>query len=319
MRIIFAGTPAFAVPSLERLLAEGKHEVVAVYTQPDRPAGRGRHLTASPVKEYALSRNLPVFQPISLRDVSVQEILRSHKADVMVVVAYGQLLPQAVLDIPRLGCINVHASRLPRWRGAAPIQRAILAGDLTTAVTIMRMDAGLDTGPILKWSREIRIGRQTTAAELHDALASQGGVTLLEVLDQLEQGNLVEQPQKEEGVTYAAKILKEEARLDWTQPAEFLDRQIRAFHPVPGAFTSVEGGALLKIGSAEIVMGIGKSVRPSPGRICQITSEGIDVETVTEGETLRLTEVQAAGGKRLQVLDFMNANPLALKVGTLFR
>ncbi|MBV64723.1 MAG: methionyl-tRNA formyltransferase, partial [Halomonas sp.] len=234
LRVVFAGTPDFAASSLAAVL-DSEHEVVAVYTQPDRPAGRGRKLTPSPVKQLAQEHGLPVVQPASLKDADDQAELAALNADVMVVVAYGLLLPQAVLDTPRLGCINVHASLLPRWRGAAPIQRAIEAGDSVSGVTIMQMDAGLDTGAMLY---EVRtpITSRTTGGDLHDRLAIQGANALIHVLDNLDNGSLEATPQPEEGVTYAAKLSKAEAELDFSQPAEQLARKIRAFNPWPVAW-----------------------------------------------------------------------------------
>ncbi|WP_081136608.1 methionyl-tRNA formyltransferase, partial [Halomonas sp. BC2] len=237
LRVVFAGTPDFAASSLAALL-DSEHEVVAVYTQPDRPAGRGRKLTPSPVKQLAQAQALPVYQPISLKDAEAQAELAALNADVMVVVAYGLLLPQAVLDTPRLGCINVHASLLPRWRGAAPIQRAIEAGDSASGVTIMQMDAGLDTGAML---HEVRtpITPRTTGGDLHDRLAIQGANALIHVLDNLDNGSLQATAQPDEGVTYAAKLSKAEAELDFSQPAEQLARKIRAFNPWPVAWCAL--------------------------------------------------------------------------------
>ncbi len=237
LRVVFAGTPDFAASSLAAVL-DSEHEVVAVYTQPDRPAGRGRKLTPSPVKQLAQGHGLPVYQPASLKDADAQAELAALNADVMVVVAYGLLLPQAVLDTPRLGCINVHASLLPRWRGAAPIQRAIEAGDSASGVTIMQMDAGLDTGAMLY---EVRtpITSRTTGGDLHDRLAIQGANALVNVLDQLDSDSLEATPQPEEGVTYAAKLSKAEAELDFTQSAEQLARKIRAFNPWPVAWCTL--------------------------------------------------------------------------------
>ena len=246
LRVVFAGTPAFAVPPLEALL--GAHHVVGVLTQPDRPAGRGRSLTASPVKQVALARGLPVLQPERLRGdpVALESTLaqlRHWAPDVIVVVAYGLILPQAVLELPRLGCLNIHASLLPRWRGAAPIQRAILAGDATSGISIMQMDAGLDTGAVLL-TGAVPIGGQTTADDLHDVLAQLGARLILEALAACEAGGAQPVPQPATGVTYAEKLSKAESLLDWSLPAAQLDRRIRAFHPWPGAETRMAGEPL---------------------------------------------------------------------------
>ncbi len=240
MRLIFAGTPPFSVTALEALHAAG-HDIVGVYTQPDRPAGRGRKLTPSAVAERAAALKLPLFKPEKLRgnEAALAE-LRALRPEVMVVVAYGLLLPQAVLDVPVHGCLNIHASLLPRWRGAAPIQRAIEAGDIETGVTIMQMDAGLDTGPMLLHGTTA-ITDQTTAAALHDALAAQGAALIVEALTRLQRGELVPTPQPERGATYAAKLSKEEARVDWSQPAAEIARRIRAFNPAPVAWSELEG------------------------------------------------------------------------------
>lgn len=290
MRIIFAGTPAFAATALEAIIAAG-HEIVLVLTQPDRPAGRGMKLQASAVKETALAHKLPVFQPASLKDVTTHEALHAAQADVMVVVAYGLILPQAVLDIPRLGCLNIHASLLPRWRGAAPIQRAIEAGDDETGVTIMQMDAGLDTGPMLL-AEALKIGPGETAGELHDRLASLGARLIVTVVNALARG---EKPtptaQPESGVTYAAKISKAEAQLDWQEAADVLTRKIRAFNPFPGASCNLND-APLKVWRAAPVTGQGQ-----PGQILAVDANGI-VVAARDG-ALRLTELQKPGGRRL--------------------
>lgn len=238
MRIVFAGTPVFAVAALDALHAAG-HEIVGVYTQPDRPAGRGRKLTASPVAERAGELGLPVFKPPKL-DAEAQAPLRALAPEVMVVVAYGLLLPQAVLDIPAHGCLNIHGSLLPRWRGAAPIARAIEAGDTETGITIMRMDAGLDTGPMLLME-SCPISERDTAATLHDTLAAMGARMIVDALARLAAGTLQATPQPTEGATYARKLSKEEARLDWTQDAQTLARRVRAFNPAPGAWCELEG------------------------------------------------------------------------------
>jgi methionyl-tRNA formyltransferase len=238
MKLVFAGTPDFAVPALDALHAAG-HEILGVFTQPDRPAGRGQKLTASPVAQRAVALNLPVHKPLKL-DADAQATLRALAPDVMIVVAYGLILPQVVLDIPRHGCINIHASLLPRWRGAAPIARAIEAGDTETGITIMRMDAGLDTGPMLL-REAVPITVDTTAAQLHDTLAALGGRLVVQVLQRLASGELAEQPQPANGATYAKKLTKDEARLDWSRPASELALRIRAFNPAPVCWSELDG------------------------------------------------------------------------------
>jgi methionyl-tRNA formyltransferase len=237
MRVVFMGTPEFSVPVLDALVAAG-HEIVAVYCQPPRPAGRGKKERPSPVQARAEGLGLPVHNPVTLRTPEAQAAFAEHRADVAVVVAYGLILPQAVLDAPRLGCLNIHASLLPRWRGAAPIHRAILEGDLETGVCIMQMEAGLDTGPVLL--RETTpIGPEETTDQLHDRLSDMGAALIVRALDDLDR--LQPQPQPEAGVTYAAKIDKSEARIDWTRPAEEVDRLIRGLSPFPGAWTEIDG------------------------------------------------------------------------------
>jgi methionyl-tRNA formyltransferase len=242
LRIAFAGTPDFAVPALESLL-NSRHTVVGVLTQPDRPKGRGRQVAASPVKEKALAHGLPVSQPLTLKDEAGRADLVSWQPDVLVVVAYGLILPRPVLTLPRLGCLNIHASLLPRWRGAAPIQRAILAGDPTSGVTIMVMDAGLDTGPMLL-KKEVAIARTDTGGSLHDRLGGIGASALLEALDGYSDGTLTPVPQPTEGVTYAAKLDKAEALIDWSRDALAIERQVRAFNPWPVAETRLDGEQL---------------------------------------------------------------------------
>jgi len=299
LRIIFAGTPEFAATCLQSLL-ESPHEVCAVYTQPDRPAGRGRKLTASPVKALALEHGLPVCQPPTLRDPDAQRELAAWQADIMVVVAYGLILPQAVLDTPPLGCINVHASLLPRWRGAAPIQRAILAGDAESGVTIMQMEAGLDTGPMLL-RVSCPIGADDTAQTLHDRLAGLGARALVEALAGLEAGALAAETQDEALANYAAKLEKSEAEIHWGRGAAELDRQIRAFNPWPVAFTRL-GERNLRIWEAEPRPG---SSPAAPGTVLAADPDGIDVAT-GEG-ILRLKRLQLPGGRPLPARDFLNA------------
>lgn len=296
--IVFAGTPEFSVPTLKALL-DSRHRVAAVYTQPDRPAGRGRQLTASPIKRVALEHGIHVEQPATLKDAAAVARLASFSADLMIVVAYGLLLPQSVLDTPRLGCVNVHASLLPRWRGAAPIQRAILAGDRETGVTIMQMDAGLDTGPMLL-QRSTPIAERETSATLHDRLAAIGAEALLDALDSLPQ--IVPQAQPDEGVTYAAKIRKEEARIDWSRSASEIDRMVRAFDPWPVAETRWNGQQL-RIWEA---LPQDTLHTREPGRVVRCTSEGIDV--ATGAGILTLKRVQLAGRSAMSAAEFLNAH-----------
>ncbi|MBB3275976.1 MULTISPECIES: methionyl-tRNA formyltransferase [unclassified Pseudoxanthomonas] len=299
MRIVFAGTPAFAVPSLRA--AHARNEVVAVYTQPDRPAGRGRGLTPSPVKLEAIQRGIPVLQPESLRKKSSQEALRELAPDLMIVVAYGLILPQAVLDIPRYGCWNVHASMLPRWRGAAPIQRAIEAGDAETGVCLMQMEAGLDTGPVLL-SQRTPIGEQETGGQLHDRLSELGARVLADGLGLLRAGmRPVAQPQPEAGATYAHKLEKHEARLDWSQPADALARKVRAFEPWPVAEASVAGERLRIHGAVALDL----AHRAEPGTLLTAGRQGLDI-ACGQG-ALRLRVVQREGGKAITAADYLNA------------
>jgi methionyl-tRNA formyltransferase len=299
MRIVFAGTPAFAVPSLRA--AHAHHEVVAVYTQPDRPAGRGRGLTPSPVKLEAIQRGIPVLQPLSLRKKSTQDALREMQPDVMVVVAYGLILPQAVLDIPQYGCWNVHASLLPRWRGAAPIQRAIEAGDTETGVCLMQMEAGLDTGPVLL-AQSMPIGPEDTGGQLHDRLSDLGAQVLRDALGLLRAGvRLPPHPQAEEGVAYAHKLDKAEAKLDWSQPAEVLVRKVRAFNPWPVAEAQV-AGERLRIHGAVVV---DQSHDATPGTLLAAGRQGLDIACGVG--VLRLRVVQREGGKAITAADYLNA------------
>ncbi|MFN2309618.1 MAG: methionyl-tRNA formyltransferase [Gammaproteobacteria bacterium] len=297
MRLVFAGTPEFAVPSLQALLAT-RHTVAAVYTQPDRPAGRGRKLRASPVKALALEHGIPVQQPATLKDPADQAALAAYAPELMVVVAYGLLLPPAVLAVPARGCVNVHASLLPRWRGAAPIQRAILAGDAETGVTLMRMEAGLDTGPML--ARAVcPIGPADTAADLHDRLAELGGRLLAANLDTLLGGGLPGAVQDEALTTYAGKLDKAEAELDWRRPAAELLRQVNAFNPWPVAQSGFRG-QVLRVWRAEVVPGRGE-----PGQILQAGRAGVDVACGVAA--LRLLEVQLPGARRISGGDFSNS------------
>ncbi|CAO1659608.1 methionyl-tRNA formyltransferase [Halomonas sp. NYA30] len=312
LRVVFAGTPEFAASSLATLL-ESQHEVVAVYTQPDRPAGRGRKLTPSPVKQLALEHGLPVYQPQSLKEPDTQAELAALNADIMVVVAYGLLLPQAVLDIPRLGCVNVHASLLPRWRGAAPIQRAIEAGDSVSGVTIMQMDVGLDTGAMLS---EVRtpITPRTTGGDLHDRLAIQGANALINTLDDLATGSAHATPQPEEGVTYAAKLSKAEAELDFGQPAHQLASKIRAFNPWPVAWCAL-GDDRLRLLMANVEEG--EQPPSAPGTLLEHGDDHLRIACGTDGrEVLCITSAQLPGGKAMAVRELLNARHARLATGT---
>jgi methionyl-tRNA formyltransferase len=298
VRLIFAGTPEFAATALLAIVDAG-HDVMLVMTQPDRPAGRGMSLQPSPVKRLALERGIAVFQPSTLKDAAAQERIVATGAEVMVVAAYGLILPQAVLDLPYLGCVNIHASLLPRWRGAAPIQRALLAGDSETGVCIMQMEAGLDSGPVLL-REAVPIGAEDTAGSLHDRLAALAARLIVAALARLP---LAGQPQPEEGVTYAHKIGKGDALIDWSVSAAELDRQVRAFNPVPGAQASL-GGEAVKVWRAAAVAGNGEI-----GRILRVDRDSIVV--ACGAGALVVAELQKAGGRRLPVRQFLAGNPLA--------
>ncbi|MDC7826009.1 methionyl-tRNA formyltransferase [Pseudomonas sp. BLCC-B13] len=297
MRIVFAGTPEFAAQHLQALLDAGR-QIVAVYTQPDRPAGRGQKLMPSPVKQLALQHGIAVYQPQTLRDPAAQAELAALTPDLMVVVAYGLILPQVVLDTPRLGCINSHASLLPRWRGAAPIQRAIEAGDASSGVTVMQMEAGLDTGPMLL-KVTTTITAEDTGGSLHDRLATLGSQAVVEAVTKLAAGELRGEVQDDSLATYAHKLNKDEARLDWSRPAVELERLVRAFNPWPVCHSTLNGEAL-KVHAAQLGEGQG-----APGSVLAADRSGL---TVACGEgALRLTRLQLPGGKPLSFADLYNS------------
>jgi len=301
LRIIFAGTPDFAAVHLQALV-DSDHEIVAVYSQPDRPAGRGKKLQPSPVKQVALDHDIPVYQPLNFKDPADVEQLRALNADVMVVVAYGLILPSSVLEAPKHGCLNVHASLLPRWRGAAPIQRCIEAGDMVTGITIMQMDIGLDTGDMLS-KVTTGISLDDTGGSLHDRLASMGPAALLSTLADVESGSLTPEAQNDAAACYAHKLTKEEALIDWTQDADVLARRIRAFNPFPMAYTLL-GDERIRVHLAEPVV---KATQLAPGTIAHVDTDGIEV-ACGEG-VLRLTRIQLAGKKPMAVVDVINGQP----------
>jgi methionyl-tRNA formyltransferase len=302
MRIVFAGTPAFAANALQALIGAG-YEIALVLTRPDRPAGRGLRLAASEVKQVAEQARLPLLQPQTLKDAQLQSRLHAAGAQAMVVAAYGLILPRAVLELFPAGCINIHASLLPRWRGAAPIQRAILAGDSETGISIMRMEEGLDSGPVYLM-RPMPIDAEDTAGTVHYKLAALGARCIVEAFPAIADGTLEAVPQSEAGATYAHKIGKDEAAIDWRREAVEVDRQVRAFNPFPGAYSTLHGGAL-KVWRATVVPG---SPVP-PGTIVRADAQGIDV--ACGNGALRATELQRAGGKRLAATDLLRGLPLA--------
>jgi len=294
-KLLFAGTPDFARASLSAVVEAG-FDVAAVLTQPDRPAGRGRKLTPGPVRQFAESRGIDVLQPVTLKDPDVIGRLAAMAPDLMIVAAYGLLLPRAALDVPRLGCVNVHASILPRWRGAAPIQHAILAGDRETGISLMQMDAGLDTGPVYA-TRAIEIGADETAGHLHDRLARLGGLALVEALPALLHGRLSAEPQDDSLATYAAKIRRRDAELDWHKPAAALAAAVRAYNPVPGAWFRLDGEDV-KCWQASVL----PSLDEPPGVIAAAGPDGVDV-ACGDG-ALRLVEVQRPGRRRVTGAEF---------------
>jgi len=306
LRVIYAGTPAFAVPALQALIDAG-HQIVMVLTQPDRPAGRGMKLTASPVKQLAQQYQLPVFQPESLKPDEVQQHIRAVQADVMLVAAYGLIIPSAVLQMPRLGCFNIHASLLPRWRGAAPIHRALLAGDTQTGVTIMKVVPALDAGDMVI-KGQIPIGARDTTQTLHDALAQIGADLLIQVMHTLaEQGHVAAEQQDEKLVTYAEKLQKAEAQIDWQQSADLISRQVRAFNPFPVAQTMLEG-EVCRIWMATHGAGQGKSG--------QVLAVGESIDVACGDGVLHIESLQMPGGKRLSAREFLAGHPL--KIGAQF-
>ena len=307
MRVAFAGTPEFALPALAAL--SERHRVVGVLTQPDRPRGRGLKLGPSPVKSAALARQLPLAQPQTLKDEAGRAELRRWRPEVLVVVAYGLLLPRAVLELPRYGCVNIHASLLPRWRGAAPIQRALLAGDAETGVTIMQMDAGLDTGPVLL-QQAVPLTPEHTGGSLHDELANLGAAVLIDALAGLAAGSLVPRPQPAEGVTYAAKISKSEARIDWAREASHIERLVRAFNPSPIAYTTLDGEQLRIVASRD--MSDNEALKASkggdPGSIVSVQDDFMIVKCGLGH--LGVTQVQRPGRKPVSVRDYGHSTVL---------
>jgi methionyl-tRNA formyltransferase len=319
MRLTFAGTPVFAERALAALIEAG-HEVALVLTRPDQPAGRGQQTIASPVKQFAIAHALPLWQPRTLRDPEAEARLRAVAPDLMVVAAYGLILPASILAIPPHGCLNIHASLLPRWRGAAPIQRAIEAGDTRTGISIMQMDEGLDTGAVLL-EQPLDIGADESAASLHDRLAALGARAIVEALDGLGRGGLPARPQPADGVTYAAKLDKREAPIDWRQPASRIADKVRAFDPVPGATATLERlpEAPLKVWRARVAAIPGPTAPGAlapPGTVLAVDAQAVTV-ACGEGSALDLLELQRPGGRRLPVAEFLRG--LALRPGDRLR
>lgn len=311
LKIVFAGTPLFAIPSLKALI-DSKHTVTAVYTQPDRPAGRGKHLHQSPVKDLALMHHIPVHQPITLKDPEDHEILKKLQPDLMIVVAYGLILPKAVLQIPKQGCINVHASLLPRFRGAAPIQHAILAGDTETGVSIMQMDVGLDTGDVLLLER-CKMDETETDESLTQKLSVLGADALLKTLNNLESKNLTPKKQDDNLASYAHKISKQDAKINWQESGVTIERKIRAYYPWPIAFTEKDGKTI-RVWSATLLP---NKTSKSPGTIIAVSEEGIDV--ATSDQILRLLEIQLPGGKHLPVQEVLKSKQALFEVHSKFQ
>jgi len=312
LRIVFAGTPDFAASSLEALVSQD-YNVVAVYTQPDRPAGRGKKIQKSPVKDVAEQHDIPVFQPVNFKDDADQQDLKSLNADLMIVAAYGIILPKVVLDTPKQGCINIHASLLPRWRGAAPIQRAIQAGDTETGITIMQMDVGLDTGNML-WKKQIPIEQSDNGGSLHDRLAKLGAEAMLEALEQLSSdpssSQLMNEEQDDQLAIYAHKLSKQDAQIDWSMSAESIALTLRAFNPWPVAFT-VEAGERIRLFEAHVISEVHSK---APGTIINKSREGI---VIACGENaLSIQKLQLSGSKAIAVSDFVNGGKAMLDAGT---
>ncbi len=309
LKIIFAGTPDFAAKHLQALL-NSSHQVIGVFTQPDKPAGRGNKLTASPVKQLALQNNLPVYQPISLKDSANQQIIADLNADIMIVVAYGLILPQTVLDMPKYGCLNVHGSLLPRWRGAAPIQRACWAGDTETGITIMQMDVGLDTGDML-YKEKCHIEDDDTSATLYNKLAQIGPDALLKTLKLIIEGKAKPEKQNESQVTYATKLSKQESKLDWNLTATQLERCIRAFNPWPVSYFEING-ELIKVWQANV---ISETTDKTPGTILRADKSGIQI--ATQDGVINMTLLQPAGKKPMSAQDFLNSRKAWFIVGNI--
>lgn len=312
MRILFAGTPDFSVPVLQALMDAG-HQICAVYTQPDRPKGRGRKLSPSPVKVCAQSHGLPIEQPKSLRQKDAQAALAAYQPELMVVVAYGLILPRAVLETPALGCVNVHASLLPKYRGASPIQAAVLNGDKTSGVTIMQMDEGLDTGDMIL-KRECNIGAQDTAADLHDALSTMGASAIVDAVHLLESKQATFEKQDDTKASYAGKITKEDALIDWSKPAATIHQQIRAYHPWPVAYSSLND-QVIRIWQAELL-----STEPhqyQAGEIVEVAKKHLHI-ACGQG-ILAISQLQLVGGKSLSIADFLNAKRSMFVVGDCFQ
>jgi len=307
VRLVFAGTPDFAATALKALIADG-HTIVGVYSQPDRPAGRGRKLQPSPVKQVALDHEIPVFQPETLKTPEAQKQLADLNPDVMIVAAYGLILPKAVLDIPTHGCMNIHASLLPRWRGAAPIQRAIAAGDDETGITIMQMDEGLDTGAMLLKSLTA-IDDSDTGGSLHDRLAELGGNAIIKALELLQKGELTGEPQNDELACYASKLSKTEGHIDWATDATVIERLVRAFNPWPGTYTDL-GDQRIRIHEARALVTTSDGL---PGTVIQRDREGIDI--ACGNGTLRITRLQLPGSRAQSVNDLINGGKELLMPG----